>query len=151
MKQIVRFLLQLSLYGEARHTMRGRKLLREKLQEETVKASKALRYGDILRIGKKEYGKRGILMANLGLSLPGFFLMAGADYAYGSIRSFYARIIVRIIASAFCMLHFDAYIPENADAIMKFLFIAYCAFSDFSWTLTYLFLVIYENIFCLFA
>lgn len=150
MKKSIRFFLQLLWYGEGRHTQHGRLLLLAKLHRENFPPHTHLRYANIVHIGKEDYGTQGIFLANLGLSLPGFLLMIASDWANGSMPQIWGRMVIDILASIICILNFDAYIPDNIDAVLKFLFIAFCFISHFFWSLTYVFLVFYENIFCLF-
>jgi len=94
----------------------------------------------------KEYGKRWLIPINFILFLPGLLLLITCDLVQVHTQSNLLSLTCAVISCIFLFLKFDVWKVKDHKNILKLMYILNMAFNDGTATVTYLFLVIYENI-----
>lgn len=94
----------------------------------------------------KEYGKRWLIPINFTLFLPGLLFLITCDFVQVHTQSTVFSLACSVISCLFFVLKFDAWKAKDNKNILKLMYIISMTFNDGYATVTYLFLVIYENI-----
>lgn len=99
----------------------------------------------IIATVKKE-GVKWLLPINLTLFLLGLFLVIADDYIQVHALSFVVRFICIAVSCVFMILKFDAWRLNNDKNLLKLMYIFCMGVTGGYASLTYIFLIIYENI-----
>lgn len=143
----VTFSLNLFFYSSLRYFTKTRPYLLSRLQDASDPDNLYLSYTAIIKIAKKRYGWSGVVLANIGLSLFGILLMILIDKATVHFSyAWWCQLIFDLTAAVYCCIKFDVIHPVNPVSMLKLFYIIYSAVNFFSWGITYIFLLIFENV-----
>lgn len=91
-------------------------------------------------------GRRWLLPANIALFTLGLLALCADDYLLAHTLSCSFRLLGIALACLFMTLHFDAWRVRDPKNLLKLLYIIISGLGGACTSLTYFFLVIYENI-----
>lgn len=94
----------------------------------------------------KRRGRKWLIPVNLTLFLLGLFLLIADDYIEAHTLSFMVHMITVTVACAFLILKFDAWKIRDNKNVLKLMYICCMCLTGGYAALTYLFLIIYENV-----
>lgn len=94
----------------------------------------------------KRKGAKWLLPVNLTLFLLGLFFVVADDYIQAHTLSFVIHIICIALVCIFMILKFDAWKVNDNKNILKLMYIFCMSITGGYASLTYIFLIIYENI-----
>lgn len=91
-------------------------------------------------------GKRWLIPINIVLFLPGMLFLIACDLVQAHTQDTVPSLVCVVISCMFFVLKFDAWKIKDHKNILKLMYIVGVGFSGGYAAITYLFLVIYENI-----
>lgn len=92
-----------------------------------------------------EKGRRWLIPVNIALFLPGFLLTVAADVCSSLCDSLPLGSVCLILVSVFFIFKFDAWAITDPKCLLKLIFILSMLLYNGYTSLTYLFLIIFEN------
>jgi len=104
-------------------------------------------YKIIVKFGKEQSGWVGVLLANIALMLFCLPICFSADLVNHSVYLLSIKIAINSILVLIVLWKFDMFRFRNCQSILKLFYLFSCLISSSYWTLTCLFLAIFENIF----
>lgn len=94
----------------------------------------------------KKHGKRWLLPVNITLFLLGLLFLIAGDFLQACTQSFWLSFSSIVVACIFMILKFDAWKVQEDKSILKLMYIGGMNFFGGYASITYIFLIIYENI-----
>jgi len=103
-------------------------------------------YKKIVKFGKKQSGWVGILLANIALLFFSLPICFSADLVIHRVNLLSVKIAVNIIIAMMMLQKFDMLRFHDLRNSLKPIYLFICLISSSYWTLTCVFLAVFENI-----
>ncbi len=135
------FQVTLMKYNFWHYGLRSNELLCEKIGIST----KYIDYEEILGISYKEFGLTGLIISNISLLFLLVLILVGVDIG----NLFFKSVLVLLLNSiifVLCLKKFDLLNRLSISKCIAILFLLLTYFLNFYWSVSLLFLTVYENI-----
>lgn len=99
---------------------------------------------EILKLSYKQYGIKKTILTNISLFLGIATLLALCDVMFFYIGKSFLTLIINIVLFILLLRKFDVY-PNNKYQILLFFYLTISFLFNYSWLLSFFFIVIYEN------
>ncbi len=104
------------------------------------------RIADILKTAYERYKTIGLITTNLILFGLALLLMVGADIGSNVIDILWIKECINFLVGIICLMKFEVFKSKAPTECLKFGFIFLSVISHSFWIITYIFLVIFENL-----
>ncbi len=135
------FQVTLMKYNFWHYGLRSNELLCEKIGIST----KYIDYEEILGISYKEFGLTGLIISNISLLFLLVLILVGVDIGNHFFKSALVLLLNSIIF-VLCLKKFDLLNRLSISKCIAILFLLLTYFLNFYWSVSLLFLAVYENI-----
>ena len=135
------FQVTLMKYNFWHYGLRSNELLCEKIEIST----KYIDYEEILGIRYKEFGLTGLMISNISLLFLLVLILVGIDIGNYFFKSVLVLLLNSIIF-VLCLKKFDLLNRLSISKCIAILFLLLTYFLNFYWSVSLLFLTVYENI-----
>lgn len=135
------FQVTLMKYNFWHYGLRSNELLCKKVGIST----KYIDYEEILGISYKEFGLTGLMMSNISLLFLLILILVGVDIGNHFFKSALVLLLNSIIF-VLCLKKFDLLNRLSISKCVAILFLLLTYFLNFYWSVSLLFLIVYENI-----
>lgn len=135
------FQVTLMKYNFWHYGLRSNELLCEKIGIST----KYIDYEEILGISYKEFGLTGLIISNISLLFLLVLILVGVDIGNHFFKSALVLLLNSIIF-VLCLKKFDLLNRLSISKCIAILFLLLTYFLNFYWSVSLLFLIVYENI-----
>ncbi len=135
------FQVTLMKYNFWHYGLRSNELLCKKVGIST----KYIDYEEILGISYKEFGLTGLMMSNISLLFLLVLILVGVDIGNHFFKSALVLLLNSIIF-VLCLKKFDLLNRLSISKCIAILFLLLTYFLNFYWSVSLLFLAVYENI-----
>ena len=135
------FQVTLMKYNFWHYGLRSNELLCEKIGIST----KYIDYEEILGISYKEFGLTGLIISNISLLFLLVLILVGVDIGNHFFKSALVLLLYSIIF-VLCLKKFDLLNRLSISKCIAILFLLLTYFLNFYWSVSLLFLAVYENI-----
>lgn len=135
------FQVTLMKYNFWHYGLRSNELLCKKVGIST----KYIDYEEILGISYKEFGLTGLMISNISLLFLLVLILVGVDIGNHFFKSALVLLLNSIIF-VLCLKKFDLLNRLSISKCVAILFLLLTYFLNFYWSVSLLFLIVYENI-----
>lgn len=135
------FQVTLMKYNFWHYGLRSNELLCKKVGIST----KYIDYEEILGISYKEFGLTGLIISNISLLFLLVLILVGIDIGNHFFKSALVLLLNSIIF-VLCLKKFDLLNRLSISKCIAILFLLLTYFLNFYWSVSLLFLIVYENI-----
>lgn len=135
------FQVTLMKYNFWHYGLRSNELLCKKVGIST----KYIDYEEILGISYKEFGLTGLMTSNISLLFLLILILVGVDIGNHFFKSALVLLLNSIIF-VLCLKKFDLLNRLSISKCVAILFLLLTYFLNFYWSVSLLFLIVYENI-----
>lgn len=136
------FQVTLMKYNFWHYGLRSNELLCKKVGIST----KYIDYEEILGISYKEFGLTGLMMSNISLLFLLILILVGVDIGNYFLKSAFIVLLLNSIIFVLCLKKFDLLNRLSISKCIAILFLLLTYFLNFYWSVSLLFLIVYENI-----